>query len=46
MNIATSDNRAYPASVPRTYAQIPLRGNSDMLVTLYAIARTLEEIKS
>jgi len=36
---ATSPNRAYLASVLRTSAQIPLRGTSDTLGTLYAIAK-------
>jgi len=33
----TSDNRAYMASLLRTSAQIPPRGTSDTLVTLYEI---------
>lgn len=32
--MATAYNRAYLASVLRTFAQIPLRGTSDTLVTL------------
>ena len=34
MNYATSDNRAYLASVLRTFAQILLRWTSDTLGTL------------
>jgi len=35
--IDTSPNRAYQASVLLTFAQIPLRGTSDTLGTLYEI---------
>jgi hypothetical protein len=40
---ATADNRAYLATVLHTFAQIPLRGTSDMLGTLYAIGRLQKE---
>jgi len=35
--VATAYNRAHLASVLRTFAQIPLRGTSDTLVTLSEI---------
>ena len=38
----TSDNRVYMASLLRTSAQIPPRGTSDTLGTLYEIVLEIE----
>jgi len=43
MKTATSYNRAYLASVLRTFAQIPLWGTSDKLVTLSEIPEASEK---
>jgi len=42
--VATAYNRADLASALRTFAQIPLWGTSDTLVTLYAIPQINSEI--